>query len=482
MRQRESIWRRAAACGIVLGLAARALGADGDAGSSGSEVSARLVLEEVGGGTDSAVSPDGQWIAFSSRRSGNLDVWIVNTETRQTRQITTHPATDNEARWHPEGTHLVFVTQRNRSQDIYMLDLRTGEETPIATEPFNEDYPSFAKDASEICFTGGPPGFREVQVYNFATGRIRTVTRGFGYVGSTNFSPDGQWIVFHAYYDNSYNSGKSDLFIVPAQGGEPQPITHDRDIWDYKPNWSWDGRWITFSSKRETPNFNIWIIRPDGSDLRAITRAVGVDLRWSNWTRDGRLGWHQVNPQTGRLRLLDIESGQVADLHLSDFNIEDLAISPDRTRLVYETDAQIYVVEARPGAEPQRLLSGLAPRWTPDGRSIAYLRDRRSRIAIVSADGGEPRLIDLRPSDWPAPAADGWSPDGRRLAVAVTDMGAHVLTVVEPDGSKRPLVAGPDPKTSISWSADGRFIFFAENHPASVGYYLTTEPVVTPGS
>src|SRR5262245_18912006 len=66
----------------------------------------KLILEELNGGTDSAVSPDGQWLAFSTRRSGNLDVWVANIDSGQVRQITSNPATDNEARWSPDGKKL----------------------------------------------------------------------------------------------------------------------------------------------------------------------------------------------------------------------------------------------------------------------------------------------------------------------------------------------------------------------------------------
>ncbi|MBI3469192.1 MAG: PD40 domain-containing protein [Planctomycetes bacterium] len=438
----------------------------------------KLILEELNGGTDSAVSPDGKWLAFSTRRSGNLDVWIANVETGQTRQITSNPATDNEARWSPDGKKLCFVSQRNGSQDIYVVDLDTGKETPIATQPYSEDYPSFSQDGSEIVFTGGPRGFREVQVYSFATGKIRTVTRGFGYIGSANFSPDSKHIVFHAYYDNNYNSGKSDVFVVPAQGGEAVNITKEGTVWNYKPCWSWDGNWITYSSKRATPNFNLWVIRPDGSERRALTNVEGPDLRWSNWTKDHRLGWHQVNPQTGRIRAVELATGQVTDLHTSDFHMRDLSASPDGKHLLYETDFQIHVLEAVPGAEPRAIVSGVAPRWSRDGRTISYLVERRSRIGVVSLEGGDERILDVKPAAWPEASTSGWSPDGLTIAVVTAEGEHNLLTVVGRDGAQRTLVDNTELKSSPVWSPDGKVIFFAENHPATVGYYISMEPVI----
>jgi TolB protein len=458
----------------------------------------KLILEEAGGGTDSAVSFDGKFLAYSSRQSGNLDIWTVNIETGEKRQITTNPETDNEARWHPDGTHLTFCTQRNGSQDVYMVDLRTLEETPIAVEDFNEDYPSFSKDGKEICFTGGPRGFREVQVYNMETKKIRTVTRGYGYVGSTNFSLDGKQIVFHAYYDNSYGSEKSDVHIIDSMGATPaKNITNTRDVWDYKPNWSWDSKWITWSSRRSTPNFNIYIMRTDGSDVRAITSVEGRDLRWSNWTKDGRVGWHQVNPMEGRVRSVDVASGAIQDLHVSDFYINDLSLSADGSRLIYETDARVMSVAADGKAEPKALADGVAPRWANGGDGVTFLRGgrdlreyngvgvatsvkttRAGEVGLVSLVGNDAKMLGVTASSWPEAETPSWSPDGKSMVVVTDSNGKNAVTLVGADGAKKTLLETGDALGAPIFSADGKRVFIAQNRRSSVGYYITTEPVV----
>ena len=468
-------------------------GADDDGRKGEERVEYRLVYEEIGGGADSAVSPDGKFFSFSSRRSGNLDVWTVEIETGKLRQITSNPASDNEARWHPDGTRLVFVSLRNGSQDVYTIDLETGEEKIIADEPNNEDYPTFSKDGAEIVFTGGPRGYREVKVYNFATGKIRTLTRRYGFVGATNFSHDGKWIVFHAYYDNSYSSGRSDVYIVSSQGGEVKNITSAPDVWDYKPNWSHNGEWIAISSKRATPNFNIFIMHPDGSELRAITNEIGpvpmrggrvsmsnangADLRWANWTKDGRLGWHRINPQKGQLRSVEVSTGKITEIVASEYPINDLSLSPDGSSLLYENEARVYVLDARAGAEPRALGSGLQPRWSKNGESILVRRNRPARIELIPAGGGEATVISETVADWPPPRVDSWSPDGKSLALITDHDAGPELTVVSPGGSKQTLTRDGAPKSSPAWSADGTTIFYTENHAASVGYYLTVHPV-----
>ncbi len=470
-----------------------AFAAANDAPESRVSIPHKQVLTEIGGGSDSAVSPDGKYIAFSSRRNGNLDVYTIEIATDIVRQITTNPHTDNEARWHPDSTHLIFVTMRHGSQDIYMVNLGTLEETPIATEKFNEDYPSFSKDGSMACFTGGPRGFREVQVHNFSTGKTKIITRGYGYVGSTNFSPDGKSIVFHAYYDNSYASGKSDIYIVPVNGGKPTNITKDRNVWDYKPNWSFDGEWITFSRKGDTPNFNIWLMRSDGSDVEQLTWVEGpvpmregkvsmsnanvLDQRWSNWTKDGHIAWHQINMQSGQLCAIQSESGEHRILHQSEFAVNDMSISPGRNQLIFESDAYIYVIDTKPDAKPLQLVTGTKPRWSRDGLSIGYLSGFPRRPHRLSLASGESVKFNYNMSaEWPQISYDPWSPDGSEMVIIQAHDQGTRLVVVSENGDEEVLVPDGISKTLPIWSSDGDWIFYGENTPPSVTYCISELP------
>ncbi|WP_049572331.1 S9 family peptidase [Nonomuraea sp. SBT364] len=72
---------------------------------------------------------------------------------------------------------------------------------------------------------------------------------------------------------------------------------------------------------------------------------------------------------------------------------------------------------AAPGAEPRLLAEGTCPRWSPDGRTLAYLRAAGGppQICLLPMDGGEPRALTAGPLGAGAPV---WSPDGTRIAYA----------------------------------------------------------------
>lgn len=427
------------------------------------------IHEDPDGGADSAVSPDGATIAFSSRRKGSLDLWLVDVKTKELRQLTKNPKNDYEPRWSPDGSKIVFTTDRNGNQDIWIVDVKSGEETELTHTVTNEDYPSFSQDGSKIVFTGGPWVAREVHVLDVATKETKQITKGHRLVGAAAFSPPGDKIVYHVYY-NSYESGESDVFIVDAAGGEGKKLIDDK-IWDYKPMWSYDGAWIAFSSKRDTACFNVWMIKSDGTNLHKLTTFEDTDARWPNFTKDGRLAFHRIRPHRGLLRAVDVESGATRDLATFGGRIARMSPSPDRSRIAYELNNAIYVVEKEVTRE---LAKGTQPTWSPDGKRVAFLRNRTSAISIVDAGGGTPVKTEGAKPKWPESPDNGWSPDGAWIAIVIKD---QVSLVSTKDGTVKTLTKGDGVRELPVWSADGKTIVFAEFHPQLVQYYLSKEPV-----
>ncbi len=442
-----------------------------------SYVDFKLVHEEIDGGADSGVSPDGKWITFSHGKSGNREIYAVSTENGEVKNLTNSPQDEWEARWHPDGKHIVFTGIRNNQNGVFIMNLETGEEITVMSTEGYEDYPSFSKDGSMVSFTAGPMGSREVYTWNWETREIKQITRGHNYVGSTNFSADGKQVVYHAYYGNSYGSQNADVFVVDAEGGEGVNITHTDNVWVYKAQWSPHGEWIAFSGRYDTPKFNIWVMRPDGSALRRITNVEGQDLRWADWTQDGRLTWHGIKSQRGTLYAVDVSTGERREIMGRERHFRSLTTSPDGATVAYEVGGEIFVMDATGRAEPRELVDGMAPRFSPDGQTISFVNGRRTQIGMVAAAGGEPTSIEQTVRNWPDPVASGWSPDGTALAVITSTDDGQELTLISPDGTTRALTDDGFPKGAPVWSADGRYIFYAENQPNRVAYYITTHSV-----
>jgi TolB protein len=68
-------------------------------------------------------SPDGTRIVFASRRSGNADIWMINSDGTQLTQLTTHPAYDFAPTWSPDGTKVAFTSKRTGAYEVWLLEL-----------------------------------------------------------------------------------------------------------------------------------------------------------------------------------------------------------------------------------------------------------------------------------------------------------------------------------------------------------------------
>src|SRR5229473_4630982 len=94
---------------------------------------------------------------------------------------------------------------------------------------------------------------------------------------SLDVSPDGKTIVFELL---------GDLYTLPIEGGHAKLISGGM-AFDSQPKFSPDGKWIAFLSDREGSD-NIWIIRPDGTGAKQVSKDPGSDFVTPAWAPDGR--------------------------------------------------------------------------------------------------------------------------------------------------------------------------------------------------
>ncbi len=85
-------------------------------------------------------------------------------------------------------------------------------------------------------------------------------------------SPDGKWIVFRKSETGTFVPPDSDLYIIPAEGGEARRLSCSSDTTDSGHTWSPNSRWLAFVSKRDSPYTNLYLthIDEDGNDSPAI--------------------------------------------------------------------------------------------------------------------------------------------------------------------------------------------------------------------
>ena len=215
---------------------------------------------------------------------------------------------------------------------------------------------------------------------------------------------------------SSTRDGQSHVYVARADGSQIRRLARGA-----RPTWSPDGRWIAFNA----PNGNfseLRVIRVDGSGERVVASPAGM----SAWSPDGTKIVFSGDPFFGTAGLF--------------------VVNPDGSGLTPLLGADF--------ADPPGNWLGY-PAWSPDGKSIAFLRANDYMwwpVYVVNADGSSPRMFEgsgtvMEPS---------WSPDGTMLAVGHLD---RVIGTMNADGSgfqayPRALAFDPD------WSPDGRSLIF----------------------
>jgi Tol biopolymer transport system component len=234
---------------------------------------------------DAAYSPDGVWVAFSARlRQGSNefeDLFIVPANGGDMRRVTTLAANHVEgATWSPDGQQIAFASDIDGDFDIYVTVVDGGTPRPLTDNTAEDRYPAWSPDNQWIAFASdfNQPTTLEVWRMDPNGQNLKQLTDSMNSSFAPAWSPDSQSIVFVS--DRLVND---DLYIMTANGdGERALLVRDVDANELDPAWSPDGVWIAFSSNREGPVYDLYLMRPDGSNIQRVTQRED-DTRYVDW-------------------------------------------------------------------------------------------------------------------------------------------------------------------------------------------------------
>lgn len=244
------------------------------------------LLSSEGGDDASPVwSPDGQKIAYVSRRDGNREVYVMDADGQNSVNVTRHPADDWTPAWSPDGTRLAFSSFREGSWEIFVMDaacLSQPESCPDNMTQLTADgngnlSPVWSPDGTRFAFSSKARG--NWDIYTMATdgSDIRQVTTAPENDLAPAWSPDGTQIVFE-----SDRTGDVEIYVVDVNGGVARNITNLPLADDHGPIWSPDGQQIVFYSNREG-NWDIFVTSVDGADVTNLTQTPGRDEQTPAW-------------------------------------------------------------------------------------------------------------------------------------------------------------------------------------------------------
>ena len=346
-------------------------------------------------------------------------------------------------------------------------------------------------------------------------------------VGDAQISPNGKWVVYVvSAVDMAQNGVNSDLWLVAADCAGPAACTPVRltssPQADGQPRWSPDGKWIGFVSAREERP-ELWLIRPNGGEAEKLTDSK-TGVQSFQWSPDGKtIAFLSARAPTAEeekkekekddaivvdrdfrmswLWTIDVASKKAVELVKGDFQIGEARWSPDGTRIALVASptpkaddgsrSDIHIVTVATGARRKLIENGgpdNAPRWSPDGRWIAYLTRGdtlrafgQQRLTVIAADGGRPRSV--APGFLYQPGAATWSPDGQTLVfTSSVRTTTQVFSVPAAGGEPRQLTQVHGVISPPTFADDGRSMAFTVGtvqQPNDV-YVATLGPSIEP--
>ena len=333
-------------------------------------------------------------------------------------------------------------------------------------------------------------------------------------------SPDGKWISYTlTTIDSLKDSRNADVWMISIDGSQDIQLTNSPDG-ESRARWSPDGRNLSFlSSRQESKGSQVWLMDRRGGEGRRLTEIKGGinDYAWSPDAKKLLLTLTDPDPEdTGKIKttkpyvidryqykqdvegyrykkahthlyLFDITTKKLDTLTKGIYDEESAVWSPDGASIAFVSNrtedpdknenTDIYTIDTKPGAAMRQLTdwkgSDNSPRWSSDGKWIAYTRSVSEEdyhmydepiLCVVPAAGGQPKLLSKtldRPVFNPR-----WSKSGRGIYALVADDrqqyvaafsaesgamikttgGQGVFTALEPIGDSW-LVLRSDPQT-----------------------------------
>ena len=248
-------------------------------------------------------SPDGKTIAFQVNRVGaSQDIWLLNSDGSNLTQLTTDPAFDERPTWFPDGQHVAFLSRRQAQSKLWSIDRTTGREQVVFDVGQDMTFPQVSPDGKQVLFNSKKSGTTNVWVMATEGGQSKQLTFDQETMGFGCWSPDSKWIAFEIKRGDDAHIG-----IMPSGGGDPVQLTSGREqAWPH--SFSPDGDKIAFAGFRDGM-WNVWWVSRTTKQQKQITHHTKLNafVRYPAWSPLGHQIVYEYAEQTGNIWMIDLK-------------------------------------------------------------------------------------------------------------------------------------------------------------------------------
>ena len=437
-----------------------------------------------------SISPDGSKIAFAYKG----DIFCVDVNGGEARQLTTNPAYDYKPVWSPDGSKIAFASNREGGFDVYVMDARGGEPRRLTTNSAGE-IPVTWRDNNHIVFQSSVMPTAESII--FAGSFVEEYVVDLDGHRPTLFST--------LQMDDISINTRGEVLYHDNKGYEDKWRKHHtspiaRDIWlekdgtfkkltsfageDRNPVWAADGESYYYLSEQDG-TFNIYINKVAGGSPQQLTRFSGNPVRFLSSSKDGKLCFGYDGEiytlvkggQPSKVKVNIVADRNDRDLvrQINSYGATEISVSPSGKEVAFVMHGDVYVTSVEYRTTKRLTDTPEQERdicFAPDGRSVVYaserggvwqiyvtsIKDKDEKSFTYATQLTEERLTNsMATSQMPK-----YSPDGKMVAffenrgdLRVIDVKSKdILTVL--DGKNNYSYSDGD--LWFEWSPDSRWL------------------------
>jgi tricorn protease len=413
------------------------------------------------------------------------DIWVTDLDGQNLKRITSTPAVENDPHFSPDGNWIAFTSNRSGSNSVYIVSKNGGTPKRLTWHPSPSVVRGWSTDGSQVLYAStresAPTSINRLWTVSTNGGPSTRVTAQWGFDGS--YSPNGRQMVIDkmSRWDTEwrhYRGGQNTPLIILNLTNNNEVFIPSESTTDIKPIWV--GQNIYFLSDRDWI-MNIWSYSTRTNELTQITNFTGSVVKSLDagngqliFEREGYL--HILDPSTGNSTQLEIDV--VGDFPWAETKWENVgsrarsaSLSPSGKRAVMESRGEIFTIPTEHGDSRNLTQSSnaadRAPIWSPKGDKIAWFSDNGGNgYALYMADqdgitGATSFSIGESKMAWEPT----WSPDGSAIAFVDDDVRIRVINVesgniLTADVGGNNLERG---RSGITWSPDSKFLAYSKN-------------------
>ena len=397
-------------------------------------------------------SPDGSKLAFVSNRTGAGDIYVLNLQTNDLTRVTYDDTNELLDGWSHDGNWLYFSSAgRDISgmSDVFRVPATGGTPMTVSDDRYtSEFFAAPSPDGASVAFSA----------------------RGIG---------NGQW-----WRKGRSHIDESEIWLRKADGSyEKLTSLGAKQLWTM---WSADGSRIFYVSDRGGSQ-NIWT-QPLRGQAKQLTNFTDGRVVWANISYDGEQIVFERNFKiwametgSGKAREVPVTLRGAASSPLVDrvnlsTQIREMALSPDGKKIAVVARGEVFAASSKDGGDAVRLTNTAAPEsfaaWSGDSQKVVYTSERNERLQIFQYDFATETETQLTTAgDDYSPV---FSPDGKSIAfirsgraLMIYDVGSKQERELSKLYTDSPPLVG---KRSIAWSPDGNWIAFLNVSPETRSY------------